>query len=431
VRSSLEYKVGAFVLHPVAAIRTAIFREKFFRTKRVLSSAVPALAVHPDPVRLNAATGLGEATLVWWPGTARMVEVRVGAPDGPLFVRAGSPGEAVTGKWIRDGMTFYLQDVTEGLPLTDETTLATARIRGVMNGYIAKPHSLRRATRLVDRAEACSGVILMYHRITTSPRDPWRLNVSPQNFEQHLAVLCRHYCPTSLTQAVSRSENRSFLPRAVVVTFDDGYRDNFVNAKPLLEKYEVPSTVFLTSMNIETGREFWWDEMERLLSQTLSPEAFNTVYNRMQFMTSADRRAALDDLRDKAPRIEERACHAILSPEDVLAFDGMDLFEIGSHTATHPVLTTLRLEDQREEIVGGKLALERILGHPLQSFSYPYGRYSAATARLVEAAGFQNACSTQAGTFTAEVDRFSLPRVHVEDCDGEEFARRMARWFES
>src|SRR5262249_7442049 len=133
-------------------------------------------------------------------------------------------------------------------------------------------------------------LILVYHRVADLPSDPFQLAVSPKHLAEHMAILHRHYRPMALRQLVSflrgdRSPARPrgltklaatlsgphFPCRTVVVTFDDGYQDNLVNAKPLMERWEVPGTVFVATGYVGKGREFWWDELERLV---LGPGAF-------------------------------------------------------------------------------------------------------------------------------------------------------------
>ncbi len=107
-----------------------------------------------------------------------------------------------------------------------------------------------------------------------------------------------------------------------------------------------------------------------------------------------------------------------------------ELIEIGAHTVTHPALSALPLTSQREEILESKARLGKILNRPVDSFSYPYGALSAETVGAVREAGFACACSASAGIVGRSTDRFQLPRVHVEDWDGEEFAKQLSRWFD-
>ena len=111
-------------------------------------------------------------------------------------------------------------------------------------------------------------VILIYHRVTEIPRDPQLLCVSPRHFVEQLEVLREHYHTMSLLELASAVRDRKLPDRAVVVTFDDGYADNLVNARPLLADQGVCATVFVVGGNGGPSREFWWDELERLLLET-------------------------------------------------------------------------------------------------------------------------------------------------------------------
>ncbi len=88
----------------------------------------PTLTANPNPIPVTG-NQLGSTTLSWNAQDAEVVEVRVGAPDGPLFTTMGNRGSVQTGNWVRDGMTFYLQDVTGGRPLTSNYTLAEVVVR--------------------------------------------------------------------------------------------------------------------------------------------------------------------------------------------------------------------------------------------------------------------------------------------------------------
>jgi len=112
-----------------------------------------------------------------------------------------------------------------------------------------------------------------------------------------------------------------------------------------------------------------------------------------------------------------------------MALARLELIELGAHTVTHPALPALPEASQREEIRQCKLELEQLLGRPVTSFAYPYGQYTAETAALVREEGFSSACSTQAGFVNQQTDLFCLPRMRVEDWDGERLARMLSDWF--
>jgi peptidoglycan/xylan/chitin deacetylase (PgdA/CDA1 family) len=333
---------------------------------------------------------------------------------------------------------------------------------------------LRRAARRPRSRSEAKALILMYHQVTELRSDP-RQCVAPRHFAEHLEVLREHARPIRLQQ-LSRSLLDGNLPdRSVVVTFDDGYADNLHNAKPLLERYSVPATVFLTTGFVEYGREFWWDELERLLlhpgtlPEKLSLSAnggtyrwklvegipysedasqrhrrwkiekeargsrrslYDSLAKLLRPMTDDERQRVLDELRAWAgaePAV--RPSHRPLTLEEVVSLAQGDLIEVGAHTVTHPALRKLPLPSQRDEISGSKARLEEILNRPVASFSYPFGNLSEQTVGIVREAGFSCACSTRADVVRLSTDRFQLPRVEVQDCNGEEFAGRVSRWF--
>jgi len=265
--------------------------------------------------------------------------------------------------------------------------------------------------------------------------------------------------------------------RAVVVTFDDGYADNLYNAKPALERYNVPATFFLTTGYIGHKREFWWDELDRLLLQpaklpnTLRLSVNGSTYQwklgraanyskitswrarywrarngipasrhrlwrslseLLHALAEGERRQVLDTLlmwADAEPMV--RPSHRPLSLKEVDILAKGELVEVGAHTITHPALSTLPVASQRDEILGSKARLEEVLNHPVTSFAYPYGTrsdYTAETVAIVREAGFACACSNFADIVERSTDRFQLPRIPVFNWDGKAFAKRLSGW---
>ena len=126
---------------------------------------------------------------------------------------------------------------------------------------------LPRAVRRLRDRFAPEGLILLYHRVADAGSDPWSLCVTPRHFAEHLEVLRKYSDPMRLQHLAQGLYRRQRAGRPVAITFDDGYADNLQNAKPLLERYDIPATVFVTTGYIGSEREFWWDELERLLLQ--------------------------------------------------------------------------------------------------------------------------------------------------------------------
>ena len=105
------------------------------------------------------------------------------------------------------------------------------------------------------------------------------------------------------------------------------------------------------------------------------------------------------------------------------------LIEIGSHTVTHPALPCLAREGKRWEVVESRRACAEIVGKLPDSFAYPNGQYDADSLEAVRGAGFSNACTVRAAPVTPGSARLELPRIHVRNWNGEEFARRLFRHF--
>jgi peptidoglycan/xylan/chitin deacetylase (PgdA/CDA1 family) len=328
------------------------------------------------------------------------------------------------------------------------------------------------------RWRAAKSAILMYHRIAdpAGESDPWGLCVSPARFAEQLAVL--RECGTPITlSALVRDHERGDVPRGgVVVTFDDGYADNLHTAKPLLERYDVPATVFVTTGHIAKDGEFWWDELERLLLApgTLPPTLdlaiagtmhhwdvgsaavyqeedrrrdrgrrawqgalgsrhalYYAVWSVLLPLPFAERRDVIDAIASWAgDRGAARASHRVVREDELVELARGGLVDVGSHTVTHAMFPAQAAALQARELADSKTALETILGAPVTTFAYPHGERAPESPGLVRDAGFACGCTVVAEPVWKGSERYELPRFAVEDWSGEEFARRLARWLE-
>lgn len=337
---------------------------------------------------------------------------------------------------------------------------------------------LKRLPQNLKNRSLPGGLILMYHRITDARPDPWNCCVSPANFAGHLAVLKKKFHPVPLQQicqTVSSQTPSLFSRRPVAITFDDGYADNLLAARPLLQRYEIPATVFVASGNIGRTREFWSDELERLLLQPgvlprrlslhingekiewdvgsaesysvadfrnhqgwntrwpTDPTPRHTLYRRLypllQPLQEKEQEEILDQLRemtDSRPLIRET--HRFLTVDELHSLASNELIEIGGHAVTHPMYSQISPEAQRDETVRGKQQLEGWLEQPVRGFAYPYGDYNQHSPAIVLEAGFQLACTTRRGVLRPQADLFELPRVQVQDWRGHEFAEWLSHW---
>lgn len=275
------------------------------------------------------------------------------------------------------------------------------------------------------RLRSRGALVLLYHRVADLPSDPWSLAVTPRRFAEHLEVLCAMARPVPLRTAAEGRAPR----RAVAVTFDDGYADNLYAAKPLLEFWGVPATVFVTTGGLDDGRELWWDELERVAPEE---RVYRDLWQRLRGLGPAERRQALDALLEQAGLdATPRPTHRTLTADELAALAAGGLVEAGAHSVSHSRLADLDADSQRAEVAGSRARLAEILGHPPAAFSYPFGGpadYSDETVRLVREAGFRHACVNAPGLARRSADPFRIPRVYVTDCDGGVFAERLAGW---
>jgi peptidoglycan/xylan/chitin deacetylase (PgdA/CDA1 family) len=318
-------------------------------------------------------------------------------------------------------------------------------------------------------------LILMYHSVTETASDPWSLCVTPQHFADQMDVVRRQAHPVRLRSLANGLGEGEVANKAVVITFDDGYANNLHNAKPFLERYEVPATIFLASGYLGASHEFWWDELESLLlgsgrlpnilqlrvdgktetwkldegvgfhgdiyaswrAWTHPPTSRHSLYTSLwrllQRLQDEVRQSILAELRAWANmQPETKPTHRPLSLDEVSRLVEGDLINIGSHSVTHAVLSTLPLATQRAEIQRSKTFLEELVGRTVTSFAYPYGSehdYTADTVALVREARFDCACSTLPTVVTKDTDCYQLPRLQVQDWNGDEFARQLSMWF--
>jgi peptidoglycan/xylan/chitin deacetylase (PgdA/CDA1 family) len=303
---------------------------------------------------------------------------------------------------------------------------------------------LRRRWQRVADAVSPPPLILMYHRIARDAIDPWQLCVSPRNFEAQMAWLRRERRPLRLAQLVDALAQGRVPRNAVVVTFDDGYRDNLEVALPVLERFDVPATVFCTTDAIGCKDGFWWDRLAALL---LAPHRlpselaldvgverrrfepgpaahhdvagmrlafYREVWAALRPLADADRAAALETIATWCG-VEAASTPTTLTNAELRTLSASDLIDIGAHSKTHATLSTLPPDAQHAEIMQSKTQLETLTGRAVSSFAYPFGNQGAETARLVRDAGFRAACTTEAAAVRAGADPFQLPRMAVGD----------------
>jgi peptidoglycan/xylan/chitin deacetylase (PgdA/CDA1 family) len=311
-------------------------------------------------------------------------------------------------------------------------------------------------------------VILMFHRIADPVCDPWGLSVAPSRFEAQMRVLRACRIPLSTADFVSGLEDGTLPALAVAVTFDDGYVDNVRVAKPILEEIGIPATMFLTTGYLGKQKEFWWDELTRLVlagrtavagalvigsrsfavrlpaladpvarsstwrawqpPRTPREHLYFQIWSELRGLGHAAREQGFERVRQLFGQQAASENDLPMTAEDVRQLVTGRCIDIGAHSETHQPLTTLDVSDRRREIQGSRSVCQTLAAKPVEGFSYPHGDLDAPTAHLVRESGFRWACSTHpAAVDRARFDLFNLPRVQALDWTGPELQRALER----
>lgn len=313
-----------------------------------------------------------------------------------------------------------------------------------------------RLWNLVSRsARRSAPIVLMYHRVADLACDPWQLAVRPERFARQIEMLAGAREVVPLSWLAAKLATGRVPKRVAAITFDDGYADVRANALPVLERQGTPATVFLTTGALGRRVEFWWDRLARLLlAPAVFPpqlrlvlagrdhvwalegtagdepdpapprrlEVYRAIWKHLQPCDDTARNAHLAELeRQVAAAPPPEPLDRALDLDEVRAMAASGLVAIGAHTVTHPSLPTLPEQRQRTEIETSRRDCEDAIGRPIDGFAYPFGDYDGVARRLVRELGFAYACSADPRVVSSRRELYDLPRLAVQDVDGEAF----------
>lgn len=316
------------------------------------------------------------------------------------------------------------------------------------------------ARRRRRRAHEAHGVVLMYHRVATPTVDPWQLAVAPETFDAQLSALREAFDLVPLRELRERLRSGRDSRPVAAVTFDDGYLDNLTVAKPILERHEVPATVFVVTGFVGRREGFWWDRLAHAvlgdaplpsrLEIPGDPVGFQFADEQLVQPGATGRRARrrLHDrlwtwLCDQPDAAKQRALDHLerwsgrarsddpggrpMNADELRQLVAGGLVDVGAHTVTHPRLSRLPCSAQAAEIERSRQDCRAILGRDPIAFSYPNGDYAPESVELVREAGFALACDSRADLAWAGDDAHRIPRISVKEETGDALSRRL-RW---
>jgi peptidoglycan/xylan/chitin deacetylase (PgdA/CDA1 family) len=310
---------------------------------------------------------------------------------------------------------------------------------------------LVRLWRFLHRHEV---VILMAHGVMDLHEHaswvPLRPQLSSSRLERAIRTLSRHYRFVSLQDAVDMVTGRTRVrPHSLVLTFDDGYRNNLTHALPILRRWRVPATIFVATGHVDARTPFWFDRLDYALQQAPISEREVRVGPGEVRLSGVDRaslRASYATLRETAKRVhandadmlreldglaaeleaesgrrladifERDPWSAVLTWDELRSADAAEV-SIGSHTVDHVRLERVDPRIAADQLIRSRQAIETHTGRPCRHLAYPNGGFNADTVSTARACGYTAAVTTVEGSNRVGDDPLTLRRRPLPDTD--------------
>jgi CelD/BcsL family acetyltransferase involved in cellulose biosynthesis/peptidoglycan/xylan/chitin deacetylase (PgdA/CDA1 family) len=294
--------------------------------------------------------------------------------------------------------------------------------------------------------------ILYYHRINDD-RDPFFPATPVAQLERELRIVSRQYRIVSLAEAVRRLTDGGPPGPVVVITFDDGYEDNYRVAYPILRKYGIPATIFLATGSIDSGEPLWFERLALALKKCKCasvelglavPRRFplrndaerlranDEIYTFLRQLPDADRRRYLDEILHELDGLDASERNGKMLNWDQIRFLKANGIGFGGHTVTHPFVSKLELECASWEASECKRRIEAETQEAVEFFAYPSGRevdFSEWNKQVIQNAGYRAAVSTLWGVNDPATDRLQLRRGQPWELSPAAFAAKLD-WYQ-
>jgi peptidoglycan/xylan/chitin deacetylase (PgdA/CDA1 family) len=269
----------------------------------------------------------------------------------------------------------------------------------------------------VDRRSARMLTVLTYHRVDEPDArpllDPALLSAAPAEFERQIAHVATRHRALSLSELLAIRRGEAELPeRAVLVTFDDAYRDFAENAWPVLRRHGVPATLFVpTAYPGDRDRRFWWDRLHAAVISKEGQTPFRKLSAEVSALPHADAMRRVDELVGELGEVDPG--DVVLSWDELRALAGEGV-ELAAHTQTHPRLDRLPVDEAVAEVRGSLADLERETGSAPAAFAYPEGGHADPVVSALADEGVEVAFTTERGVNDLRrPDWLRLRRINV------------------
>ncbi len=287
--------------------------------------------------------------------------------------------------------------------------------------------------------------ILVYHRVNNQRHagNPVAksMSVPVARFERQLKFLKKYFTVIPIDYLADALDREKILPkRALAITFDDGYRDNYLCAFPLLKKYQSSATIFLTTGFIGTKKSLWWDELQQIISRStanifwrFSERALNRKFNgsanstyqqlndHLKSIDNASRDRFIEESRQffQIEKEADETSAEMLRPADIKEMTDAGI-SFGSHTESHLILSKASVERAKQELIKSKQDIEQMTGKEVRAFAYPNGGpndFNHRSIELLRECGYRFAFMNVRGVNKVADDPFTLKRIGVYGTD--------------
>lgn len=277
--------------------------------------------------------------------------------------------------------------------------------------------------------------ILLYHRVCPERENQFLRALSVKDFEGQMEYLSGNFDVFSLDELAEQIVLGKPLPeKAVAITFDDGYKDNYSYAYPILKRKSIPATIFLATGHINSGVPFWWDQVQHSIEHASAQRLDLEGLGNYSLETESARQLAVPAIVERLTKLPDESKNSLIEqllgicqaelPENlgrklVLSWDeiremsdgGIDF---GAHTLNHPILTKVPLRKTEYEIAQSKRDIEERTSQKVTAFSYPNGEYNAEVVEVVKRCGFTCAVSILPGRLiNSKSNVYQLSRIRA------------------
>ena len=316
--------------------------------------------------------------------------------------------------------------------------------------FCISPNGILPKLSLRKRTEP-SARILYYHRVNDES-DPFLPAISTGLFEQEMRFVAEHYKVVSLSGLLDHLEQGS-QETVVAITFDDGYQDNYHNAFPILQRYGLPATIFLTTGSLDSREPLWFEQLANSIRRTdreyldleidlprrfwmgTETERLDSnagIYSLLRCLPDAERHQWMSQVLHQLGRVKVgESINQMLTWEQARVMNAQGI-DFGGHTVTHPFISRLAREKVIWEVSECKRRIEEELQNPVDYFAYPSGRdedFGSWNKELVRNAGYRAAVTTIWGMNYRSTDRMELRRGGPWEQNAAQFAYKLD-WYQ-